>query len=162
MPNTTNMRLLKLTAVLFLFSFAFISCDKEVYHEPGEYSGSSTMSGSEEVPAVTTNASGTIRVNYSQRTKTLNYIITWIGLTGTVTGGHIHGVGERGVNAGVLQSFGFGATTPSIGSFTGSLLVDGVKITEELLLSGKYYVNIHTSLNTGGQIRGQLELRRTN
>lgn len=155
------MRFLKLITALFLFSFAFVSCDKEVNLEPGEYAGATTMSGAEEVPAVTTGAAGTIRVTYSQRTKILSYTVTFIGLSGNPTGAHIHGLAERGVNAGVVQSFsGFPAAT--IGSFTGTLLVDGVKITEEHLLAGKYYVNIHTAANTGGQIRGQIELIKKN
>lgn len=155
------MRLLKLIAALFLFSCAFVSCDKEVYLEPGEYSGFSNMTGSQEVPAVTTTAAGTIRVTYSQRTKILSYTITFSGLTGNPTGAHIHGLAERGVNAGVVQSFsGFPANT--IGSYTGTLLVDGVKVTEEHLLGGKYYANIHTAANTSGQIRGQIELTKNN
>ena len=153
------MRSLKLTAALFLFSFAFFSCDKELNLEPGDYIGATTMSGSQEVPAVTTTASGTIRVTYSQRDKVLNYTITWIGLSGNPTGAHIHGLAEEGVNAGILQTFnGFPAAT--FGSYSGTLLVDGVKIKEEYLLSGKYYVNIHTAANPGGQIRGQIILTR--
>lgn len=153
------MRFLKLTAILFLFSFAFISCEKELDREPGDYAGDSIMSGTNEVPAVTTPASGTIRVTYSQKSRVLNYIITWIGLSGNPTGAHIHGLAETGVNAGVVQSFG-GFPAATIGSYTGSLLVDGIKVTEENLLSGKYYVNIHTALNTGGQIRGQIVLNK--
>ena len=153
------MRSLKLTAVLFLFSFFFVSCDKELNLEPGEYIGATTMSGSQEVPAVTTTASGSISVTYSQRDKTLRYTITWTGLSGNPTGAHIHGIAEEGVNAGVLQTFnGFPAATT--GSYSGTLLVDGVKIKEEYLLSGKYYANIHTAANPGGQIRGQIILRR--
>lgn len=155
------MRSQKLIAALFLFSFVFVSCDKEDYLEPGEYTGASTMSGSQEVPAVTTNASGTIRVTYSQRSKVLSYIITFIGLSGNPTGAHIHGLAEPGVNAAVVQSFnGFPAAT--IGSYSGTLLVDGVKITEENLLAGKYYANIHTAVNPGGQIRGQIILTKSN
>ncbi len=155
------MRSLKLIAALFVFSLVFLSCDKESYLEPEEYAGATNMSGSQEVPAVTTNASGTIRVTYSQRSKILSYIVTFIGLSGNPTGAHIHGLAERGVNAGVLQSFsGFPAAT--IGSYSGTLFIDGVKFTEENLLAGKYYINIHTAANTGGQIRGQIELTKTN
>lgn len=153
------MRFLKLTATLFLFSFVFVSCDKELNLEPGEYAGSSDMSGSQEVPAVITGASGTIRVTYSQRSKILTYLITWINLSGNPTGAHIHGLAEAGVNAGVVQAFG-GFPAATIGSYTGSLFVDGVKVIEENLLSGKYYVNIHTAVNPGGQIRGQIILNK--
>jgi hypothetical protein len=155
------MRFLKLSAAVFIISFAFVSCDKEEYPDLGEYSGASTLSGANEVPEVTTTASGTIRVTYSQRDKILKYDISFIGLSSNPTGAHIHGVAEPGVNAGVLQSFnGFPAATT--GSYSGTLLIDGAKFKEELLLAGKYYANIHTAQNTGGQIRGQIILNRTN
>lgn len=155
------MRFNKLTATLFLSSLIFISCDKETYLIPGEYEGTSIMSGANEVPAVTTTATGTINATYNQNDKFLNYVITFSGLSGNPTGAHIHGLAEIGVNAGVLQSFPKFPSATS-GTYTGSLLVDGVKIKEEFLLAGKYYANIHTAVNPGGQIRGQIILNRTN
>jgi hypothetical protein len=40
------------------------------------------------------------------------------------------------------------------------LLIDGVKFTEEYLLGGRYYINIHSKTYSGGEIRGQLILAK--
>ena len=46
--------------------------------------------------------------------------------------------------------------TATSGSFTDSVKVDGSAIKEDSLLSGLYYINIHTPKNPGGEIRGQI------
>lgn len=160
------MRLTKLTAFTFLItSFAFNSCSKEedslVRHEYGN--NAIQMTGSQEVPAVTTAAVGTIQANYSQFTKILTYKITWSGLSGNATAAHIHGTGGPGIVAGVLQNFDqTGNTFPKTasGTYSSSLVVDGVKILEEPILAGEYYINIHTAANPTGEIRGQLVLSK--
>ena len=42
------------------------------------------------------------------------------------------------------------------GTLSGTLLVDGTVIKENDLLNGQYYLNIHTSVYPGGEIRGQI------
>jgi hypothetical protein len=155
------MKWLKLTAFYILISsFILIACKEEDYLVPAEYTGKSLiMSGDQEVPAVATSASGTIQASYSQYSKTLTYSVTFSGLSGIAASAHIHGTADLGINAGILQTFvGFPAKTA--GTYSGSLLIDGVKILEEYLLAGKYYINIHTAANPGGEIRGQLILTK--
>jgi hypothetical protein len=155
------MKWLKLTALTFLAtSFVLTSCKQEENLILHDYVGTSlVMSGAQEVPAVNTAAVGLINATYSQYTKTLNYSVYWSGLSGNATAAHIHGTGEAGVVAGVLQSFNSFPAKPT-GSFNGSLLIDGVKFLEDNLLAGKYYINIHTAANGGGEIRGQLILKQ--
>jgi hypothetical protein len=38
-------------------------------------------------------------------------------------------------------------------------VVDGVRIKEDSLLMGFYYVNIHSATFPGGEIRGQIEFK---
>ena len=63
------------------------------------------MSGVQEIPVVTTTATGTIDADYSKLTKVLTYKIAWSGLSGNASRAHIHGTAEIGFTAGVLQSF---------------------------------------------------------
>lgn len=159
------MKWLKLTAFAFLFSsFTFIACEKEAHLVPAEYASNIIiMNGAQEVPAVATSAVGSIVATYSQYTKVLTYRVTWGGLSGNAVAGHIHGTGEAGINAGVLQDFSNSSTTfPKLpaGIYNGTVVIDGVKLLEEYLLAGKYYINIHTAANPGGEIRGQLILTK--
>ena len=161
--NTNSMTLPKLTAFFLCLSILFVtSCnDTEELEDENIYYGKALpMSSSQETPPFTSTATGTIDANYNRLTKTLSYKITFSGLSGTgATAAHIHGLGEPGIIAGVLQTFTpFPAATS--GTFSGTLLIDGVKFTEEHLLAGRYYMNIHTAAKPGGEIRGQLILSK--
>jgi hypothetical protein len=159
--NTISMRLPKLTALfLGLSMIALTSCKSTSEVEQDNiYVGTITMSGAQETPAVTTAASGTIDANYNRLTKTLSYKVSWSGLSGNVTNMHIHGTGEVGVMAGVIQTFSGWPAAPA-GTYSSSILIDGTKFTEADLLAKRYYINIHTALNPAGEIRGQLNLNK--
>lgn len=118
--------------------------------------------------AVPSSALGTMDVFYSKETRTLSYSITWSGLTDSVMLMHMHGLAPRGYNAGVIQNIvtSSGGIYPQRtsgrytfhrnGRLTGTLLADGVFVKEQDILNGMYYVNIHTSTNPSGEIRGQV------
>lgn len=78
--------------------------------------------------------------------------ISWSGLLGNETVMHFHGPAGPGANAGVQVNFGSisGITSPSIGSTT----ISAGQAAD--LLAGLWYINIHTDLFTGGEIRGQV------
>ena len=156
------MRLPKLTALLLsLPLFILISCKstEDVEKDNIYYGKALPMSSSQETPSFSSTATGTIDASYNRLTKTLTYKLTFSGLSGNATAAHIHGLGEAGVSAGVLQTFTpFPAATS--GTYSGTLLIDGVKFTEEYLLAGRYYMNIHTALKPAGEIRGQLTLAK--
>ena len=156
------MRLPKLTALLLsLPLFILISCkdDTEEIEKENIYYGTITMTGAQETPPVTTAATGTINANYNRLTKLLSYTVTFSGLVDSAVAAHIHGLGEIGIVAPVLQTF---SPFPrrKAGSYSGSLFIDGVKFTEEYLLGGRYYINIHSKTYGNGEIRGQLILAK--
>jgi len=157
------MRLLKLTVFLLsLPLFILISCKddtEEVERENIYYGNALPMTGAQETPAITTSATGSIDANYNRLTKTLTYKVTFSGLSGNATAAHIHGLGEAGIKADIVQTFsGFPAKTS--GTYSGTLLAEEVRIKEEDILAGRYYINIHTAANTQGEIRGQLILSK--
>jgi hypothetical protein len=153
------MRLPKLTAIFLCLSvIVLISCKstKEV-EEDNIYYGTIAMTGAQETPAVNTTATGTIEANYNRLTKTLSYSIKFSGLSDSAVAAHIHGLGEVGILAPVMQTFNSFPRRKE-GSYSGSLFIDGVKFTEADLLARRYYVNIHSKTYSGGEIRGQLIL----
>ena len=79
--------------------------------------------------------------------------MTYSGLTGPVTGGHFHGPALAGQNAGVVVPFAAGLVSP----ITGSATLTPTQVAD--LSAGKWYVNLHTAANPGGEIRGQVTVR---
>lgn len=113
-----------------------------------------SLTGAQEVPPVATAASGTADVRYNTGNNTLSWSVTHGGLSGPVTGAHIHGPAGPGQNAGVVIPFSnLGAAT-----ITGEARITPEQLTQ--LTSGQWYVNLHTAANPGGEIRGQLRPRR--
>ncbi len=108
------------------------------------------LDGKAEVPPNTSAATGTADIDYDAATKKLSWKVTYSGLSGPATAGHFHGPAEAGKNAGVAVPITGIAASPVEGSAT---LTDAQAAD---LVAGKYYVNIHTAANPGGEIRGQV------
>ena len=107
------------------------------------------LSGSQEVPPKNTNATGTMNGTLDTATKKLTYDISYTGLSGPATMAHIHGPAAAGANAPILVPFQ-NATSPIAGTMTVN------NATEQAIMDGKAYVNVHTAANPGGEIRGQI------
>jgi CHRD domain len=80
----------------------------------------------------------------------LTWRLTFTHLSGPATAAHIH-KGLRKVAGPVVIPLCGPCTSPVTGGPT-TLTADQVKD----LLSGKYYVNVHTAKNPGGEVRGQI------
>lgn len=149
------MRLLLLIAAAGMFVFS--SCTGDKLDDRVLTATNLPLDGLQEVPQRQVAGNGTMDVVYNKDTRTLSYTVRWNSLTGPVTQAHIHGSAPRGVAAGVLQDWTSSITKAAAGTYSGSVLIDGVVFTEEDLLLGRYYVNIHTTANSSGEIRGQIE-----
>jgi hypothetical protein len=107
-------------------------------------------------PPPNTNASpafGVAFVTFTAETGALCFSISYetFNLTSPETDAHFHAPGPPGVNAPVIIPL------PTPGSPKNGCVTPG--LTEDLqlaLVQGLWYVNIHTVLNPGGEIRGQL------
>jgi hypothetical protein len=109
-----------------------------------------TLTGANEVPAVTTTATGSASGSYNKTSKILNLNVTYAGVTPTV--GHIHN-GASGVAGPVIYPFTI-AASPFTYVSPLALATDQ----ETNLLAGNNYVNLHSTKAPGGEIRGQLAL----
>jgi hypothetical protein len=108
------------------------------------------LSSASEVPPVTSTGKGTATASLDTASKTLSWTVTYSGLSGPATAGHIHGPAAPGANAGVLVPFSGALASPIKGSAT---LTDA-QISD--LQAGRTYINLHTADNKGGEVRGQL------
>jgi hypothetical protein len=139
-----------------------------------------TLTGYEEVPAVSTAATGkfhaVVRVHHGK----IWWKLSYSGLTGDVTQAHIH-FAQRGVNGGVAVWL---CTTPDVsGAPAGTQLcpaapatIKGVATAADVvgpadqgiapgefgelvaaMRAGLTYANVHSSMFPGGEIRAQLE-----
>ena len=118
--------------------------------------GSSSMSmnsrltGANEVPPVATDGSGTVDASFNKDTNVLTWKVTYSGASGPVTAGHIHGPAMAGANAGVVIPFTGSVASP----FEGKATLTAAQVAD--LMAGRYYVNLHTAKNPGGELRAQL------
>ncbi len=110
------------------------------------------LDGSNEVPAVTTTATGTayLTVDETSGASVINVITT--GLISPIAA-HIHG-GFAGSNGGILQGFEQNANV--VGDFSSSA---GAVLSPADLVSfqsGGTYINVHSDENPAGELRGQV------
>jgi hypothetical protein len=107
------------------------------------------LAASNEVPPNGSTATGAADASFDTDSKAFSATVTYEGLSGPAIGAHIHGPAEQGSNAGIVLRFE-SASSPTDLSAT---LTDAQAAD---LLAGRLYVNIHTELNPGGEIRGNL------
>ena len=128
-----------------------------------------TLTGGEENPPVLTGAVGTAELEIDPVAREIEVTVRVFNLPTGSTAGHIH-AGPIGVNGPVVVDFpiptgrtgDFALTfrvgqgqvrrTPAVG------VLDIEDVIQTIVGSGGY-VNIHSTTNPGGEIRGQLRLR---
>jgi hypothetical protein len=108
-----------------------------------------TLDGKSQVPPNTSAATGTADIDYDPASKKLSWKLTYSGLSGPATAAHFHGPAAAGANAGVKVPI----SNTASGS-EGSATLNDEQAAD--LTAGKYYVNVHTAANPGGEIRGQV------
>jgi hypothetical protein len=124
------------------------------------------LSPGEETPALLSGAVGTAEVGVDTANRELSVTLRVFNLPTASTAGHIH-VGPRGVAGPIILDF---PNIPGrVGDFTLTFrlsqaalrqsVANGILTMEDAIQSitgGNAYVNIHSTTNPGGEIRGQL------
>ena len=107
-----------------------------------------TLDGSQEVPTVDTPANGSGAATLNTDSNLFTWNITFADLEGNQTAAHFHGAAPICEEA-----------APQITLQLGSPIVGQATLTAQQaadVLAGLWYVNIHTNLHPGGEIRGQV------
>ena len=135
--------------------------------------------GFQEVPAVSTVASGEFKATIAPDDQSIEYELTYSGLQGTVQQAHIH-VAQRSVIGSIVIWLCGTATLPGPAgtptcpqsgtvsrTVTAADVVAGGTASQQLaagelneviraIRAGVAYANVHTNLSPGGEIRGQI------
>ncbi|HRE17135.1 MAG TPA: CHRD domain-containing protein [Rhodocyclaceae bacterium] len=107
------------------------------------------LSGSEEVPPVTTQASGGGKITINAD-KSVSGKVTTSGVAGTMAHIHMAAAGKNGPVIIHLQKEGENDWVVPAGAMLTDEQVQACK-------AGELYVNVHSAQNKGGEIRGQLK-----
>ncbi len=130
-----------------------LSCDKDDDDNNNNtvlFAGA--MSGANEVPVVSSAATGNVAGSFDRNSKILTLTVTYTGLSSAITMWHVH-KGAIGVSGPPVAGLNFGVLGASPFTWSSGAL-DATM--ESDLMNNQWYVNIHTVDNGGGEIRGQL------
>ncbi len=110
------------------------------------------LQGSQQVPPVSTTASGVVVAKYDTVTNVVTLWGDYKGLSTSIIMSHIHGPAAPGSNAPVLIPLD--NTGDTTGTLSGTATLTPEQETD--MLNGLMYVNVHTSTHPDGEIRAQL------
>ncbi len=99
---------------------------------------------------ITSTGKGAGTFTYDPATHMLTYNVTYEGLTGPAVAAHIHGPADPGASGPPVVPFANAGVSP----ITGTATLSDAQAAD--LAAGKWYVNVHTAANKGGEIRGQI------
>ena len=111
------------------------------------------LRGANEVPPNASSGSGSVDAAFNKDTMKLSWKVNYSGMTGNPTAGHFHGPAAVGANSGVA----LGWTNPITNGMEGGATLTAAQTAD--LMAGKWYANIHTAANPGGELRGQMTVR---
>ncbi len=107
------------------------------------------VDGTQEVPGNVTPGAGFGLISIDRVNDVLGYDIGHAGLIGAENNAHIHGFAVPGVSAGVLHPLALGARKLGAWNYAAGQEAD--------ILAGLTYINIHSTFDGSGEIRGQIE-----
>lgn len=156
-----NLQTILLFVIISLISFVVISCpisitDAQIQQLQIKQAIHAKLFGNNEVPPVTTSATGMAQFNLIPGSKTLNYDLIVDNIHTFTTAYIYQGKPHENGHPIVKLSNGAGSITSSnlIGPMKGKQISDLVKLIEK----GQTYVNVNSQKYKNGEIRGQLEV----
>ena len=134
-----------------------VGCEYDATDDQPVFAGvAAAATGSQEVPAVTTLATASVTGTYNRNTRALSYTLQWHNLKDSATGAHFHGPALPGQNAGILVNI---FTTRMARSGIVNSTVTLADTVAQHFLNGRIYVNVHSKVHPGGEVRGQVNVQ---
>ena len=115
-----------------------------------------TLSGIFENPPNASTATGNITGTYDDVTKVISFNLTFSGLLGTSTAAHFHAPAGLTTNSPVRIGFVGFPTGVASGTYANSFVLTAQQ--EGWLMTDSMYVNVHSNVFPGGEIRHQMNL----
>jgi hypothetical protein len=109
------------------------------------------LDGLQEVPPNASPATGYASVQLDTATSKLSWNVAYSGLLASRTAAHFH-VGPVGVSGPV--TIGIAGTGGTADTIIGSATLTATQISQ--VLAHQWYINVHSTLYPGGEIRGQV------
>jgi hypothetical protein len=109
------------------------------------------LKASSEVPAKDSSGTGVLTGTLDTDTNEFKYHVEFSGLTGPVVAAHFHGPAAAGANAKPQLPI---KVSPITSPLEGKATLTPEQAKD--LTDGKWYFNLHTSANPGGEIRGRV------
>jgi hypothetical protein len=135
------------------------------------YTLTASLSGDQETPApgLNTGAFGSATVTVDTGARTVTYRVDVFNLPSGVTASHIH-AGGAGTAGPVVVNFAPPINASNDFSFSGTVRDtefvlrpdQGIRSADDMfqaIIGGNSYVNVHSQVNGGGEIRGRLTLK---
>ena len=141
-------KFITLSLLLCFFSMTLFAKDARYYV-------TAQLSGAQETPAVTTKAKGLMIMTVEENgTMVINAVFD--SLSGPITGCHFH-KGIKGAIGNVVQNLISGVKNNRLYI---TLTAAQAAVLLPAILKDSIYLNVHTTANSGGEIRGQLKVER--
>jgi hypothetical protein len=166
MRRTVLLSMSALAAAVIVFAMAGVGFAQDT--------ASATLTGYQEVPAVSTTGHGTFEAVIQQNRQVIRYTLSYEDVEGSVFAAHIH-LGQKDVAGGVIAFLCGGGDKPACPEHTGTVsgAIDPADIigpSAQLITQGEFdeavaameagvtYANVHSDLVPSGEIRGQISV----
>ncbi len=134
------------------------------------YTLTATLTGAGENPPINTGSFGTATITLDMAARTVTYRVDVFNLPSGVSASHIH-VGAAGTNGPVVVNFAPPVPASNDFAFSGTVRDSefilrpdlGIRSADDMfqaIVGGNSYVNVHSMVNGGGEVRGQLSVAK--